>query len=98
MAFQFVVIQKMCCNVMYQLLLSIMITSCLYRLHYIFFSHDTMTPQREPKKRKRKAIFVVKFALSVCVFMIVTYLLSQLPNHTPHPPPEIDNHILEQLC
>ena len=57
-----------------------------------------MTPQREPKQKKRKAIFAVKFALSVCVFMIVTYLLSQQPNHTPHPPPEIDNHILEQLC
>ena len=57
-----------------------------------------MTPQREPKQKKRKAIFAVKFALSVCVFMIVTYLLSQLPNHTPHPPPDIDNHILEQLC
>ena len=61
-------------------------TPCaLCGLYYSFFSHDTMTPQWEPKQKKRKVIFVVKFALSVCVFMVVTYLLSQLPNHTPHP-------------
>ena len=51
-----------------------------------------MISQQDPKQKKRKAIFVVKFALSVCVFMIVTYLLSQLPNPTPHPPPESWNN------
>ena len=53
-----------------------------------------MSSQWESKQKKRKAIFVVKFALTVYVFMIVTYLLSQLPNHTPTPHP----NILEQLC
>ena len=56
-----------------------------------------MSPQREPKQKKRKAISEVKFALIVCVFMVVTYLLSQLPNHTP-PPPTPHPNILEQLC
>ena len=52
-------------------------------LHFLFTWHNEPTTRTQAEEKE--AISVVKFALSVCVFMVVTYLLSQLPNHTPHP-------------
>ena len=62
-------------------------------LHYIFFSHDTMSPRREPKQKKRKP-FLWWNLHSLFVF---SWLLPTSSPNYPTTPPTPHPNILEQL-
>ena len=89
---QFVVIQKMCCNVMYQLLLSIDHLVLMWvALYFLFTPHNELTMRTQAEEKEGH------FCGEICTYCLCFHdcYLPPLPTTQPHPPPPAPT---EQLC